>query len=82
MFEKKERVNISSDPSVLEYMRSISSSDIVKPDVEYLSDWFDEWITNYTVHLSPATLHSYRTNTECHIKRVLGHATSRYGYKE
>ena len=73
MFKSKKTHGLPNDPSILEYMRSISTTDIAKPDVVYISDWFDKWLTNYTVHLQPATIHSYRVNSDCHIKRVLGH---------
>ena len=73
MFKSKKAHGLPNDPSILEYMRSISTTDIAKPDVVYISDWLDKWLTNYTVHLQPATVHSYRVNSDCHIKRVLGH---------
>lgn len=73
MFEIKKTHGLPNDPSVLEYMRSISTSDFIKPDIVYVADWFDEWIANYTVQLQPTTVHCYRVHTDYHIKRVLGH---------
>lgn len=67
MFEKKTTTGLPNDPSVLIYMRSISTSDIEKPDVIYVSDWFDEWIVNYTMHLQPQTIH----HSDAYITRKL-----------
>ena len=73
MFENKKTHGLPNDPTVLDYMRSICTSDFIKPNVVYVADWFDEWIMNYTVQLQPTTIHCYRVHMDYHIKRVLGH---------
>ena len=73
MFAKKKDSETRNDPSVLQYMKSLSAPAEVKPEITFVSELCDEWLKNYSMQLQPTTVHSYRVAANCHIKRVLGH---------